>query len=247
VKTSCKKKKHKKFRILILLTAALILLSASLLQWALDGTPAGVKAERRENFPSAVSFLDFLGGVRQYLAYVLYIKTDTLHHTYYGSLAEEKEIVPYLLLISYLDPHYVDAYYVGSEIIYDQGKREEAFDFLFRGIEANPESADLYSALADLYLREKRYEEAADAFRKALDLEPKIVEKNLLWWGLTAACHAQGKEEEGREVLTEQILYNMVRFRTADLSPTTRARLVHIINNLYNALKEKGWDVEKGG
>ncbi len=209
----------------------LLLMSACLLQWGLDRTPAGTAAAEREYFPSAASLLDMLGGVRQYLAYVLYIKTDMLHHTYYGALGQEAEMVPYYILISFLDPHYESAYYVGAAEIYMQGRKEEAIEYALRGVKANPESADLYYNLADLYLEEKRYEEARQAYEQALEYEPKIVNRNYIFNGIAATCKALGDLEAQRKVLIEQAIYNRIVLYRADLNDAEREFAVRTIND----------------
>jgi len=199
-----------KVRTLVVLVILLVM-AAALMQWGFDGTPLGEEGGAREDFPSAAGILNSLGGARQYLAYVLYIKTDKLHHTYYGSFEEEAELIPYFILISWLDPNYVDTYYEGSSVIWAQGRKQEAIDFNLQGIKANPESAELYYSLAGFYLEEKRYEEAAEAFEKAVQYESEIVPRALILMGLSATYHALGEEERARQVLMELAIYYDLR------------------------------------
>ncbi len=142
----------------------------------MDSTPAGTGEDEAGAFPAASSLLDLLGGARQYLAFTFYIKTDKLHHTYYGAMAEEAELVPYFKLVTLMDPNYVSAYYVGAGIMDALGKREEAIAFTLQGIEANPESADLYYSLGDFYLEEKRYRGGQGGIRGGPEVRAGVSE-----------------------------------------------------------------------
>ncbi|NPV58762.1 MAG: tetratricopeptide repeat protein [Actinobacteria bacterium] len=211
-----------------------VVLAGAMLQWGLDRTPAGSKAGDRELFPSASSVLDLLGGARQYLAYNMYIKTDTLHHTYYGSFVQEAELVPYLVLVTYLDPHYESAFFVGTGIIDALGQHEEALAFNLRGIEANPESADLYYSLGDLYLEEKEYGKAREAFEKALQYEPEIVSRNMVMLALESACHALGDEEAQRRFILLRAQYSLVALYRLGLDPVAMGDSIRKINDMLN-------------
>jgi len=216
------------------------LLAAAMLQWGLDQTPAGTSEADLERFPSASSLLDLLGGARQYLAYVLYIKTDKLHHTYYGGAAEEGELVPYFMLIALMDPNYVSAYYVGAGTIDAQGKRDEAIEFNLQGIRANPESADLYYSLGELYLLEERYEDARDAFLQAKNYEPEIVTRNLLLTALAATYHELGDVEAETATLMEKALLSETRLLEEGLTYQQQKMLVERINDTFNFALEAG-------
>jgi tetratricopeptide (TPR) repeat protein len=218
----------------VLVLIIIMLLAAAILQWGLDRTPAGTNEAEIEGFPSASSLLDLLGGARQYVAYVLYIKTDTLHHTYYGSALEEGELVPYFILITLLDPNYISAYYVGAGTIDAQGKRDEAIEFTLQGIRANPESADLYYSLGDLYLEEERYEDAKVAFEKSLQYEPEIVNRNMLISALAATYSALGEKAGQLRMLMERVLTSEIRLLDEDLPYEQQKILVTRINNTLN-------------
>lgn len=222
----------------VLVLVIILLLAAAILQWGLDQTPAGTSEAEIESFPSASSLLDLLGGARQYVAYVLYIKTDTLHHTYYGSALEEGELVPYFMLITLLNPSYISAYYVGAGTIDAQGKRAEAIDFTLQGLRANPESADLYYSLGDLYLEEKRYEDAREAFETSLQYEPEIINRNMLISALAATYSALGDKGGQMRMLMERVITSRIRLLTEDLSYEQQKILVTRINNTINDVVE---------
>ncbi len=217
----------------LLILGAIVILQHSL------GESLGVGGEKVEKFSEAqINLLDFLGGARQFLSYVLYMKLDKLHHAYYGDLGAEAELIPYYYLITYLDPHYVDAYYVVGETIFYQGQEEEAIAFTLRGIRNNPDSADLYASLADLYIRQKRYEEAREAYRRALEGEPEIVTRLFIYSGLAAVNRAlgdwQGELEAYRRTWAE---YQFALLRP-DLDINTRDYIVNEINFLLNRVAQ---------
>jgi tetratricopeptide (TPR) repeat protein len=222
-----------------------LLIAAALFQYGFDATPAGAGEEAEENLPAMRRLMDFLGGVRQYLAYSLYIKNDKLHHLYFGGLQAEAELVPYFILITWLDPHYVDAYFIGSDIIYQQGGTEEAFDFIKQGIAANPESADLHAGLADFYLEEERYEEARQEFEKALRYEPQIYTRNFLLRGLAASYHALGDDQTARRLLTEIAISDDVQRYTEDLDYDQVKAIVTRINNTMKEIFPAEDDTEQ--
>lgn len=238
---------HRRLRIrghaaLVLIFILVLLLAATSLQFGLDRTAAEGEPEDGGEFPSAASLLDFLGGVRQYVAYTMFIKTDKLHHAYYGNLKAEAELIPYYMLITLLDPNYISAYYEGSGIISAQGRIDEAIDFNLRGIEANPESADLYVSLADLYLQDRDYEKAKEAFASALNYDTEIVGLNLILSGLVSSYTALGEIEEARQVLMAQAQYNRMRLYDRDLDDTLRRRILYLVNTQFSTAIGEGID-----
>jgi tetratricopeptide (TPR) repeat protein len=221
----------------LLLSLIILLLAAALLQWGVDSTPAGTSGDERV-FPATSSLLDLLGGARQYLAFTFFIKTDKLHHTYYGSADQEAELVPYFKLVALMDPNYVSAYYVGVDIMGALGKREEAIDFTLQGLEANPESADLYYSLGDLYLQEKRFEDAKAAFEEALKYEPELVSRSMMLTALAASCSAVGDTEGQIQALMDKVIYNQVRLFNEETGYAEGKRILTSINATLDVVME---------
>ena len=217
-----------------------LLLAAVLLQWGLDRTPAGTDPGDDAALPQVGSLLDLLGGARQYLAYTFYIKTDEIHHAYYGNLEEEAELIPYFILIAELDPYYVSAYHVGSGIIDRQGKTQEAIDFIRQGLAANPDSADLHFDLGVIQLREKQYEEARESLEKALECEPDTVSRRVMSIALAACYRALGDEESRRHVLMRQAISDQIRLNVDELSYEEYRDLVGLINETINMAMQEG-------
>jgi tetratricopeptide (TPR) repeat protein len=212
-----------------------LLLAAVFLQWGLDRTPAGSKDAEDDLFPSTTSLLDLLGGARQYFAYTFFIKTDKLHHTYYGSFVDEAELVPYLILATELDPRYISPYYVAVGIIDVQGNTDQAIELNLKGIQNNPESADLLYSLGALYIKDKRYEEAAEVLEKALEYDNgELASRDMILAALAASYHALGDMEAQREVLVEKAIYDQVRLLTGELEYAEYKSLVGQINNTFS-------------
>jgi tetratricopeptide (TPR) repeat protein len=231
----------------VLFVLVIMLLAAALLQWGLDSTPAGTDVAQTEKFPAASSLLDLLGGARQYVAFIFYIKADEVHHAYYGSFTQEAELVPYFELIALLDPNYISAYYVGVGIMDTLGKKEEAIAFNRQGIAANPESADLHYSLGDLYLEEKRFAEAREEFEEALKYEPEIVSRNTLLAAASASCSAMGDREAQLGYLMEKAIYNQVRLYDDKYTYEQGEVIVELINSTLNSAMDIAGETDEGG
>ena len=66
----------------------------------------------------------------------------------------------------------------------------------------DPDDPMVHFTLGNLYLEEERYEEAAEAFRRAVELD---AEYSAAWLGLGSALVGCEDEEQAREVLTQAI------------------------------------------
>lgn len=224
-----------------LLCAVLValVLAGSFTQASLQrsGVGSGASREEGEGAPG-VNFLDFLGGVRQFMAYVLWIRTESLHHGYYGTLTLESELVPYYLMIGRLDPHNIDTYYAGGATIFYAGSEQEAIDFTLEGISNNPNNGDLYASLADLYLRQGENEKARDAFEEALSRQFEIVDAFFVTSGIAAASLAMGDTAGAVSALQLQLDdYRMALLRE-DLEQSEREFIVMKINLLEDEIGE---------
>ncbi len=184
-----------------------LLAGAILLQVALDETAAGTPANIEQGgWSPERSLLNFLGGIRQFLAYELYNKTDDIHDAYYGSL-NEPELVPYFRIITWLDPHFTRAYYIGSGILYDLKRPDEAISFSEEGLRNNPDSADLNYGTGGLYLAVGRYAEAIPLLEKALMEEPDQSDQLLTLSTLELAFEKTGQTQEAIATCDQIIQY----------------------------------------
>jgi len=217
-----------------------LLAAGTLTQASLRSSRSGAGEDGEAGGLARVDFLDFLGGVRQFVAYSLWVRGDRIHHGYYGTITKEAELIPYYELITLFDPHSVDAYYVAAETIYMSGQPEEAIRFTLQGIENNPDSGDLHASLADLYIREGRYEEARQEYLKALGLELRLVDEDFVMEGVIAASKATGDAEGAAEA--GRRLLGLYRMRLADpsIDDALRAWLIRRVNDLAEELTASG-------
>ncbi len=181
------------------LAGALILIllgGAILLQVSLDHTAAGTPANIEQGgWNPERSLLNFMGGIRQFIAYELYNKTDELNDAYYSSLLAP-ELVPYFRIIVLLDPHFTRAYYIGSGVLYQENKPDEAISFTEEGLRNNPDSADLHYSLGGLLFATGRYQEAIPALQQALTEQADQSQPLLTMSTLELAFEKTGQKQE---------------------------------------------------
>ncbi len=177
----------------------ILLAGVILLQVALDKTAAGTPANiEQSGWSPERSLLNFLGGIRQFIAYELFNKTDDLSDTYYHIL-NAPELVPYFRIITWLDPHFTRAYYIGAGILSEQGKQDEAIAFTEEGLRNNPDSADLHYNLGALLFLVGRYDEAIPNLLQALTEEPDQSQPLLTVSTLELAYEKDGQPQQAIE------------------------------------------------
>jgi adenylate cyclase len=93
-----------------------------------------------------------------------------------------------------LNPNGADAYCQLAWVLYNSGKRVEAIDLFVKAIRLNPFPPSYYlTMLGAAYIPVGQYEEAIDALKKAIHLEPNNPFAHVI---LAAAYIKAGKEEE---------------------------------------------------
>jgi len=223
---------------LICVVLLAILLAGCFTQAYLEGSPLGGGNESGpDTTASQVNYLDFLGGVRQFIAYVLWVRTDAIHHGYYGDLGTEAELIPYYYVISWLDPHYIDSYYAAGLTIFWAGNEQAGIDFTRQGIAANPDSGDLYASLGDLYMRQSDYELAREAYRDALDKQLELVDKMFVVNGVASASTAMG--DLAGAIAAKTWMLDEYRFilERKDLDLPSWQYVINKINELANEVR----------
>jgi tetratricopeptide (TPR) repeat protein len=118
------------------------------------------------------------------------------------------------------------------------GRTEEAIDFNQQGVDANPESGDLYYNLGTLYMEQSRYQEAKELFEKALEYDMEIASKNLLLSALAASYAGLGDMEARRKILMEKAIYNQISLKLKQLDYEQQKLLVQIINSTIDRATE---------
>ena len=95
-----------------------------------------------------------------------------------------------------------DMFLVLSASYQEKGDAAGTERVLRKGLEANPKSVGLNLALANLYVRDKRLEDAIDALQRVLALDPDRPVHKL---NLASLYWETGKEEKARELLGQVV------------------------------------------
>lgn len=112
----------------------------------------------------------YLTGIRTFAAAVIWNRLDPVLHEYYHDVAlqDQLNLMPMIRMVNWLDPQFVDGYYVSAWILSQRGDLEGAYEVARDGVEANRESGLLRSSYAQiLYLNgeeERAVSEAQRAF-----------------------------------------------------------------------------------
>lgn len=115
------------------------------------------------------------GQFRIVFANLLWIKVDQYHHEYiehHGDWAQDTDLLPLLRTITWLDPHFVQAYQVMGFMLSGRLYRyTHARRILEEGLRNNPNAYELYEEMGMAIIRGTRnYREAYPYFTKALSL-----------------------------------------------------------------------------
>ncbi len=174
---------HAGLRALLL---ALLIGAGLATDWGLDRFDAGDRAAQQASGSSLRTFLASLSyEIRGLCSRLLYLKIDRYVHEGekidFGdgavgfTMIENREIVPLYGLITYLDPHFIEAFSLGgNHLIHGLGKPEEGRRLLRFGIDQNRDNslaAELMGQLGVHLARDlNRTEEAIPLFEEALAL-----------------------------------------------------------------------------
>jgi tetratricopeptide (TPR) repeat protein len=111
----------------------------------------------------------YLTGIRTFVAAVLWNRLDPQYHTYYSEQLDLATfMLPTMRLVTWLDPQFVQAYYTGPWILRRQEQMDEAYRFALEGVENNPDSAILWTQLAQFEFIDGDPDEAYDYALEAL-------------------------------------------------------------------------------
>ncbi len=105
----------------------------------------------------ASSIYALAGEFRIVFANLLWIKAEQYHHEYSmrdPNWTRDKELMGMLDLITALDPHFVEAYAVGTLVQKDAyGDKQRAMNYLQRALYINPKAWELHHLAAVSYVR----------------------------------------------------------------------------------------------
>jgi tetratricopeptide (TPR) repeat protein len=142
---------------------------------------------------SASTAFELLGGVRTTVAAFLWIKVDRIHDDFYGDFSKEKELMPMYRLVTWLNPHIDEAYYIGSYMLLKYNKIKEAQKFNDEGIKMNPNSGrlELNKAQFEVSLHED-YKKAVPHLERAVLLSESMNgDENLVAMQLLKTSYAK--------------------------------------------------------
>ncbi len=121
-----------------------------------------------------------LMGLREVAASLLWLKIEDYFHS-----GEHEKITPLIRIITWLDPHFIEAYSSGAWHLAwnseDWRLIPSAEEFLKEGIKNNPDKYELYADMGWLfYDKVKDYEKAIEWYKKAASLpSPPLVKRML--------------------------------------------------------------------
>ncbi len=167
-------------RLAIRATAACALLAIVLVgQAASDALVPEVQRSGRIDDIGRISD-SYLGGVKVFVAAVLWNRMEPLMHAYYGhvALADQRYVLPTVALVVTLDPSLYDPYYVGAWIVARNGHVDEGLELARRGVDSNPHAGVLLVSYAQMLHLMKGDLEAAYRYASAA-LAPDTVWRSL--------------------------------------------------------------------
>jgi hypothetical protein len=119
----------------------------------------------------------YLTGLRQFGAALLWNRLEPQMHDYYGGagLGKMTFMLPSIKAIVTLDPQFVEAYYVGPEILIDDGHLQAGLDLAREGAVNNPKSGIALVSYSELLLTR-----AKDA-TEALPFAERAMASDVVW------------------------------------------------------------------
>ncbi len=177
-------------RVRLAVTAALLLACVVGTQAMVDVYRPLVNDEAGVPFTAAaVVVRSFVGQLRGLLADFLWLRVDEYQHRrriVNGDVlrADDEALMPLVRLITWLNPHFVDAYALGGQwLAFHFDRPHEAAAFYEEGIRNNPRNAGLLTGVAWVYWRflHDPADAAASAARAAGLAEEDLPKFQALW------------------------------------------------------------------
>ena len=138
-----------------LLPLALIFIAICALEPVVDASYAKSGCSRKMSGDSAAYAL--AGEFRSVIANLLWIKVERYHHEFIQTNANwraNKEVLPLVKVITDLDPHFTDAYVLGSWMLcMGLDRTDEGIDYLKEGVQNNPDNMAVNEIMGTIYAR----------------------------------------------------------------------------------------------
>jgi tetratricopeptide (TPR) repeat protein len=159
-------------------------------------------------------FLDLLGEGRTLLARFLWFKVDLIHEQQEEKgvgVFQEKELIPLLRMITYLDPYLVDAYDLIAYDLYKGYKQADlAIELVDEGLKYSPNSYALNFRRAFLALQQKDMINALEFAKKAY-ASPDPDANRVLALKIMYHCAVQRRDARLGIVVVEHLVANGAR------------------------------------
>ena len=176
------------FRHAAIITALLACVAGA--QFLVDGYRSVVNDEADVPFSvAAVVVRSFMGEVRGLLADFLWLRVDEYQHRRRivgGDLlrADDEALMPLVRLITWLNPHFIDAYALGGQWLAFHFDRPQAATELYEeGIRNNPHAFDLLTGAAWVYWRfDHNYTRAAQRAEDAAAVASDDLHRFQAFW-----------------------------------------------------------------
>ena len=170
-------------------------------QALLDPYRLQVNDEANVPFPlAAVVVRSVLGDVRNLVADFLWLRVDEYQHRRRiigGDLdrGDDEALMPLLRLITWSNPHFVDAYALGGQwLAFHFNEPRQAVAFYEEGIHNNPKNVDLLTGAAWVYWRLHEYRLATARARDAAAVAPDDLSRfQALWFAAHVLADAGDK------------------------------------------------------
>ena len=133
---------------------------------------------------------------RDLLVDLLWEHTDVYWHS-----GRWDEAVRLCRQVTELDPQFVEPYTGAAWLLSSMDRDEEATAFYRAGIAANPDSYELYHEFGLYYFRRQKWEDAAEQFRKSVELQAPMYLQHMLPNALEQAGRKEDALAEWRALL----------------------------------------------
>lgn len=149
--------------------------AASVCETALTpvGVAKGYMVRSEGNQPSSEAVSHAFGEFRIVAANLIWLNViDKYHHEYMkqgGTWSKNAALLPYLRIITMLDPHFIEAYDVASSILANISRYDESEAFLTNAIKHNPDNWQMYFDMAILHAWYRNDARSALPFAKQAD------------------------------------------------------------------------------
>jgi len=164
----------KRTRLALALGLVALLLAAQALAAAVSpvATPSTANVLGKAGFA-------YLGGLRTFVAAVLWNRIEPQFHEYYEGQAftEQVQVLPTMRLVNWLDPQFEQAYFVAAYLVAMRGDIGTGLDVAREGVRNNPTSGLLRSSLIQVLMLQDKKANLPEMVRQA----DMIVEPTTTW------------------------------------------------------------------